>query len=174
MNAQSGIRGWIAPIFIVIVVLLSFSKVLFHDNYALVEGQDLTGQAYPWFNVAAHWFQNKTLLFWDPYVFSGKPNTGEPQTGIFYPINWIFFAWHFKDGQLPTAALETLIILNFCLMSVFVYFLARSFGISRKGAVISGIVGGLGGLSSKMHSWLNIQSSFVWLAFDFAFLQQGE
>ncbi len=154
---------WIAPIIVILVVFLSFSKILFHENYVLVEGQDLTGQAYPWFNVASYWFQNHTLLLWDPYVFSGKPNAGEPQTGMFYPINWIFFAWHFENGQLPQEAVEALIVLNFCLMSLFMYFLARTLGISKRGAVISGIVGGLGGFSSKMHSWLNIQSSFVWL-----------
>jgi hypothetical protein len=163
MNANGGIGRWIAPIIVIVIVLLSFSKILFHEDYVLVEGQDLTGQAYPWFNAAAYWFQNRTLLLWDPYVFSGKPNVGEPQTGMFYPINWMFFAWHFENGQLPPEALETLIVLNFCLMSLFMYFLARTLGISKRGAIIAGIVGGLGGLSSKMHSWLNIQSSFVWL-----------
>jgi hypothetical protein len=163
MNANGGIGRWIAPIIVIVIVLLSFSKILFHDDYVLVEGQDLTGQAYPWFNAAAYWFQNRTLLLWDPYVFSGKPNVGEPQTGMFYPINWIFFAWPFENGQLPPEALETLVVLNFCLMSLFMYFLARTLGISKRGAIIAGIVGGLGGLSSKMHSWLNIQSSFVWL-----------
>ena len=74
-------------LFFALVTVLAFWKVIFHGEYTLLAGTDISSAYYPWFDVAAYWLKRGVFLFWDPYVYAGKLNMGEPQPGLFYPLN---------------------------------------------------------------------------------------
>src|SRR5262249_858302 len=128
---------------------------------------------YPWFQAAAFWLKKGKLLLWDPYVFSGKSNLGEIQSGILYPLNWIFMLRPSADQGMNPYAIQDLIIFNYCLMAFFCYRLARSLELRLPGALAATICFTLGGFLSQVSGFLNIFSGFVWLPLIFLLLRKA-
>jgi hypothetical protein len=144
-------------------MLLAFWKVLFHPEFTLLTGGDMCSQTFPWFNIAAYWLKKGSLLLWDPFVYSGKANLGELQPGVLYPLNWLFMLLPAPGGGVNIEGLQALLILNYFLAGGFTYLLARSFAISPRGAVASGVAFSLGGYTVQVHGFVNIFSGFVWM-----------
>src|SRR6185503_6021587 len=115
-------------LFFAAVTLLAFWKVIFHGEFTLLAvGGDVVTAYYPWFEVAAYWLKRGVFLLWDPYVYSGKPFMGEPQPGMFYPLNWIFMLLPARGGGFNLDGFQALLILDYFLIAYFFYRLARSF-----------------------------------------------
>ena len=74
-------------VFFTCAAVLVFWKVIFHPEFTLLAGADTAAAYYPWFDVASYWLKRGVFLLWDPYVYAGKMTMGEPQPGIFYPLN---------------------------------------------------------------------------------------
>ncbi|NWG14864.1 MAG: YfhO family protein [Acidobacteria bacterium] len=145
------------------VMLLAFWKVIFHGEFTLLSGEDTATSYYPWFDVAAYWLKRGVLLFWDPYVYSGKFNMGEPQPGLYYPLNWVFMLLPARGGGANTDGMQCLMILDYLLASIFAFLLARSFGISRTGSLLAGVAFALGGYTAQIYGYLNVLGGFVWM-----------
>src|SRR5262249_11619187 len=144
------LRKSFPAILLPIGALLVFWKPLFHSDFTLLSGNDMCSQTYPWFQAAAFWFKKGKLLLWDPYVFSGKSNLGEIQSGILYPLNWIFMLRPSADQGMNPYAIQDLIIFNYCLMAFFCYRLARSLELRLPGALAATICFTLGGFLSQV------------------------
>src|SRR5262245_38881771 len=119
------------PLLFLALTVLAFWKVLFHREFTILTGGDLTIAYYPWFDVAAYWLKRGVFLIWDPYVYAGKANMGEPQPGIFYPLNWLFMLLPVRGGGMNLDGLQCLMILDYLLASCFFFYFARSLGLTK-------------------------------------------
>ena len=156
-------RKLFPPAFILVATILAFWKVIFHGEFTLLIGGDVASAYYPWFDVASYWLKKGTLLLWDPYVYSGKPYMGEPQPGLFYPLNWIFMLLPARGGGINLDGMQALLILNYFLMACFTFLLARSIGLLPYGAAIAGVSFALGGYTVHIFGYVNKLSGFVWM-----------
>jgi len=156
-------RELCTPLFFALVMVLAFWKVIFHPDFTLLAGADMSAQTYPWFSVAAYWLKRGVLLLWDPHVYAGKATLGELQPGLLYPINWLFMLLPSEDGEVNRRGLEWLLILNHFLAGYFSFLLARAVGLRFWSASVAGIAFSLGGFAVHLRAFTNIFSSFVWL-----------
>jgi|WetSurMetagenome_2_1015567.scaffolds.fasta_scaffold01093_7 hypothetical protein len=76
--------------------------------------------------------------FWNPYVFSGLPFFADVQAAVLYPLNLALTLFASKDWLSPVLV-EYQIILHIAMAGCFVYLLARDFGASRSGGLLSGV-----------------------------------
>src|SRR3989337_2376062 len=53
--------------------------------------RDFYAKQYPWKNLAIKGFKDAQLPLWNPYSFSGTPHLANIQSGVFYPLNILFF-----------------------------------------------------------------------------------
>jgi hypothetical protein len=145
-------------LFLAAAVALVFWKVIFHNEFTLLVGGDMSSSYYPWFDVASFWFKKGVLLLWDPYVYAGKFNMGELQPGLYYPLNWVFML-------LPASidGMQALIILDYFLAALFTYLFARWLGLSQTGACVSAVSFAIGGFNAQIYGYLNVLSGFVWM-----------
>jgi len=93
---------------------------------------------------------------WNPYQFSGHPFFANPQHGILYPLNVLFFLFPFDT------AFNAIIILHFFLGGLFTYFFLKDLKANSAGALVSGLIFMLGGYLLSLHSLLTILLSVVW------------
>ena len=93
---------------------------------------DVQGYFFPYHVLPARMLAAGHLPLWNPYVFSGMPLLGDGQTAMFYPPNWLFFV-------LPgAAALNYAVLLQFSIAGIGTYLFARSLGLWRLPAFMSG------------------------------------
>ncbi|MBM4324030.1 MAG: hypothetical protein FJ115_10765 [Deltaproteobacteria bacterium] len=142
------------------VLTLLFSSILFFydlfgERYLLTE-RDLAPYFIP---PRFFWVESlKQLDFplWNPYQFSGAPFFANPQNGVLYPLNGLFFLLPFD------IAFNSIILLHFFLAGLFTYLFMRDLKVSSTGSLVSGLVWMLGGYFLSVHSLLNILLSVVW------------
>ena len=123
----------------------------------------MTGLYFPWFDVSAYWLKKGVFLLWDPYVYAGKSFMGEPQPGIFYPLNWLVMLLPARSGGINLDGLQALLILDYLLIAYFFYLLARSLALGPYGATLAGISFALGGYTVQLGGYINVFSGFVWM-----------
>ncbi len=124
-------------ILIPLLILCALPVILFRDS--LFAGKalfldDLEAWSYP-----IRFFQYEMglagkIFKWNPYFFSGTPYLADPQSGLFYPLNWIFFL------RPPEEGLPLFLTFHFAMAGILLYiFLGRrQFDISARmgGAVV--------------------------------------
>ena len=93
---------------------------------------------------------------WNPYQFSGQPFFANPQHGMLYPLNSLFFLFPFD------VAFNAIIILHFFLGGLFTYLLLKDLKGNSTGALISGLIFMLSGYILSVHSLLTILLSSIW------------
>ncbi|MBA2302819.1 MAG: YfhO family protein [Acidobacteria bacterium] len=94
---------------------------------------DVLGYFFPYHVLPARLLAEGHLPLWNPYVFSGMQLLGDGQTAMLYPPNWLFFL-------LPSAAaLSYALLLQFSIAGIGTYLFARSLGLWRLPAFISGV-----------------------------------
>src|SRR5437667_11801893 len=108
------------------ITLLACWKPIFHSEFTLLTGSDMARAYFPYFDVAAYWLKKGTFLLWDPYVYAGKANMGEPQPGLYYPLNWLFMLVPARDGGMNPYELQPLLILDLFPGAHLFYLRARS------------------------------------------------
>jgi hypothetical protein len=150
-------------LFLLLVVVLAFWKVIFQGEFTLLNGSDLAAAYYPWFDVAAYWLKQGVFMLWDPYVYSGKANMGEPQVGLYYPLNWLLLLLPARGGGVNLDGMQALLILDYLLAAVFSYLLARSYELTPHAAVMAGISYSLAGFVPQLYGYVNILGGFVWM-----------
>ncbi|HKQ78491.1 MAG TPA: DUF6044 family protein [Blastocatellia bacterium] len=127
----------LATLFIILLPLLYFYPAVKGD-LALVVGDGwagylgiriLTGQS----------LEQGILPLWNPYIFAGMPLLASVFAGALYPPNWLFALFP------PGAAMNMVVITTFHVALAGAYRYARSLGINRTGAIISGVAFTFGG-----------------------------
>lgn len=83
------------------------------------QGADVIRQAYPWKIFSIDSIKNGVFPLWNPYVFSGNTHLANLQSGVFYPLNILFFVLPFID------AWTVYIVLQYIFLFVFTYLYLR-------------------------------------------------
>jgi hypothetical protein len=141
------------------LTLLFCSFLFFYDlskeRFLLTE-RDLGGYFIPprffWVESIKH----GDFPLWNPYQFSGHPFLANPQYGILYPINSLFFILPFDF------AFNTIIVLHFFLGGLFTYIFLRDLKVSVTGALLSGVTFMLGGFLLSVHGLLTCLLTVIW------------
>jgi len=142
------------------VLTLFFSGILFFydlfkGKYLLIE-RDLGPYFIPPRFFWVESIKNGNFPLWNPYQFSGHPFFANPQHGLFYPLNSLFFLLPFD------VAFNGIIILHFFLGGLFTYFFLKDLKVNVTGALISGLIFMLSGYFLSVHGLLTILLSSIW------------
>jgi hypothetical protein len=122
------------------------------------QGPDVITEIYPWRYFSVEQVKKGEIPFWNPHNFSGNPQMANYQTGVFYPINFLYLLLPFNLSW------SIIILLQPFLAAIFMYlFLRKAVGLKD----FSSILGGISfGFSSYMSVWLeysNIGHTLLWL-----------
>ncbi len=80
-----------------------------------------------------------TLPLWNPLIFAGTPLLASVYPGAFYPPNWLFAILS------PGVAMNLVVITTFHLALIGAYLFARRTGMTRVGALVTGLIFAFGG-----------------------------
>ncbi|HYR90737.1 MAG TPA: YfhO family protein [Terriglobia bacterium] len=95
---------------------------------------DLVTLVYPFRAFAATSVRSGTLPLWNPYFQSGAPFQADPQSALFYPLNFFYYV-------LPTpVAWAVALAVRMMLAGLFTTLFVREVGGTKTGSVFSGIV----------------------------------
>ena len=151
---------WVrSPDCLAVLALFFLSLLFFYDllseRFLLIE-RDLGPYFIPprffWVESIKH----GSFPLWNPYQFSGYPLFANPQYGMLYPINSLFFFFPFD------IAFNAIIIFHFFLGGLFTYLFLKDLKVNSTGALISGLIFMLSGYLLSVHSLLTILLSSVW------------
>ena len=155
-----GLTKWVRSADTFACLTLFFSSLLFF--YDLLQGRYLLTERDlgPYF-IPPRFFwveciKRADFPLWNPYQFSGYPFFANPQNGLFYPLNGLFFILPFD------IAFNTIIILHFFLAGLFIYFFLKDLKVSPAGSLVSGLIFMLSGYLLSVHSLLTILLSVIW------------
>ena len=151
---------WVrSPNFLAVLALFFASALFFVDLFGerdLLTERDLGPYFIPprffWVESIKH----GNFPLWNPYQFSGHPFFANPQHGMLYPFNGLFFLLPFD------VAFNAIIILHFFLGGLFTYLLLKDLKVNSTGALISGLIFMLSGYLLSVHSLLTILLSSIW------------
>lgn len=135
------LKDWHAMVVIAGGIAIFFRDILSQSAFLW---DDFLYFIYPIRNFAAVSLSQGEIPFWNPYTFSGMPFYADIQSGIFYLPN-LLMTLFVSDGHLHFFWVEMLTIAHYVIGGVCMYYLARSFGLQRIFALVSGFVYPLSG-----------------------------
>ncbi|CAN5567140.1 hypothetical protein BH24CHL1_BH24CHL1_01220 [soil metagenome] len=150
---------------------LTFIHLLFfwqpYRSSALVPrgGGDLVSFFYPIHSFAASEVSAGRLPFWNQHLFSGAPHLANFQTATLSPPNLIAYL---LSDPFSYATMERLALVHFLIASVGVYWLARSIGVARPAAVLSGAIFAYSGFMVAHLGHYSMLSTAAWAPWIFA------
>lgn len=118
---------------------------------------DPVRQQYVWRKQAISDIGMGSLPVWNPYSFSGTPLLANFQSGVYYPLNILFFILPFD------IAWTILVIVQPLLGSMLIYFYLRKMMVSGAPALLAGISFAYGGFSIAWLEWNTIVQTAMWL-----------
>jgi hypothetical protein len=130
---RSFTRGdWTAIIGYLLLTALLYHKAWLHGQFFF--GGDLALYHGPNLHYVAERLAHFELPLWNPYVYGGTPFPVSPQTGVFYPANWL--------GLLLTAdrALTVLAVAHLVLAAALMYaFCRQALGLGPLSAFVGAV-----------------------------------
>lgn len=131
----------VAPILLLTcsAVILLYPVIFAHEASFFIK-QDNLHQAYPWYNKLASSLHKGYLPVWDANTFGGKSFAGEPQPGIFYPVNIVWCVMFGTENGISTYYLDLLVSLHYIIGLLGMYAFARIFQLSTIGAFAAALV----------------------------------
>jgi hypothetical protein len=153
-------RDFLAILTLFILSLFFFGDILYNQLF-LGERSFFTERDLAPYFIAPRFFWVESIKYgsfplWNPYQFSGQPFLANPQHGMLYPLNVLFFLFPFD------IAFNAIIMLHFFLGGLFTYLLVKDFKVNSAGALISGLIFMLSGYLLSVHSLLTILLSSIW------------
>ncbi len=122
---------------------------------------DMTDQIFVWHRFISECFHQHILPLWCPYSRLGYPFFADPQSGLFYPVTWIFT--YFFHYSLYTNDLE--FILHVIGAAFGMKYLLESLQVSRFTACVFGLVYALSGPFVSNASHIVFIYSLCWMPF---------
>ncbi|MFB0547007.1 MAG: YfhO family protein [Anaerolineae bacterium] len=108
---------------IALATLGFFWRILFTEGaWMPAGGGDLASFLYPTYRFAAEGLKRGTIPLWNPYLYGGAPFAADIQSGLFYPVNLLFFL---LTPQLTYRAMELLAVFHSFLAGAFMYICLR-------------------------------------------------
>src|SRR5207344_1242178 len=106
-----------------VLTIFFFAGVLFSDKYAIP--WDMIDYYYP-----AHYYTIESLKhgsfpLWNPHILSGFPSIADPETAVFYPLNFFLYLSSI-NSPLSLKTVETFLALHYFLTGLFMWIFLRS------------------------------------------------
>lgn len=121
------------------------------------QGIDVVRMFFPWKYFSIANLKSGQLPLWNPYNFAGNPHLANFQTGIFYPLNILFFIFPFN------VAWTIFILLQPLLAACFTYLFVQELKISRLGSLLAGLAFAFSLYFTVWLEWGNIGHALLWL-----------
>jgi len=138
--------------------LLFDGKVIFYRDYNLI--------TYPFRYFLGQTFNQGAIPYWVPHANGGLPFMASFHPGVFYPPSLLFLL---ND---TTYALNLYYVLHFMVLGVFLFLLARCWGLSFIAALCCAVTGMLSGFIVSSTLLSNLFMSAVWLPMIFWLFHQ--
>ncbi len=149
-NPQSAIA-----VALIAIPLIYFYPVLLGRVF-LAPG-DGWAQNFPLRVLAGQIIADGQLPLWNPYIFAGMPLAASVYPGAFYPPNWLFAVLP------PVWAMNLVVIATYHLALIGAYLYARRIGITRLGALLTGVAFAFGGFMINHLSHTSRIGAAAWL-----------
>ncbi len=149
----------IAAIVIVCTPMLFFSPLFF--TYGLGPFEDDLIQYFPNLVWLGRQIQAHQLPFWNSLAYGGYPQIGDPQSGVFYPLNWV-------SVFLPDAVMyPLLIIIHYWIAGLGMYRLGRTWHLSRTSTLFGALAWMFCGFMLAHRTHYTILASTSWMSVGF-------
>ncbi|MBN9393198.1 MAG: YfhO family protein [Chloroflexi bacterium] len=137
-----------------------FWRALFDKGVTMPNGGgDLVSFFYPNHVFASEALRQGEFPLWNPTLFGGMPFAADIQSGLYYPLNWLFWL----AGTVTYEKLEMLAVFHYWLAAVFSYLLARSLGLGRWPGVVAGVCYAFSGFAVSHLGHLPMLEAATWL-----------
>ncbi len=121
------------------------------------QGIDVVRMLFPWKHFSTQMFKNEQISLWNPYNFSGNPHLANFQTGVFYPLSFIFLILPFNS------AWTVFIILQPLLACIFTYLFLRKIKLSWQAAFLASLAFAYCLYLTVWLEWGNLGHAILWL-----------
>lgn len=118
---------------------------------------DPVRQEIPWKEISINSLKSLSIPSWNPYSFSGTPNIANLQSGVFYPLNIVFFVLPFAQ------AWSIFIMLQPFLGGIFMFLFLRNRKLSEFSSFFGAFVFAFSGFFTTWLEWGNVLSTALWL-----------
>jgi len=145
-----------APAVLIILPLILYARFLWPGGRVLYWGVYQL-QFYPWRQLAVEQIQGGHWPLWNPYLGAGTPLAANLQTAAFYPLNLLFLLMPVER------AFGWALALHVALAGLFAYYLGRTLGLGRFGALVIGLAYGLGGYLIAHWVFPSMVYAIAWL-----------
>jgi len=147
------------------VLMLSALAILYRRLLAgrVLAGGDLHTYFFPYWVAVTRAWREGHLPLWTPYLFAGTPLLSNSQLGVFYPLNWPFWALCGTSLAGVAQALHWNLLLHLVLAAFASYRLTRRLGVGSWGAALSGILYAGSGYLGLHIEHLNQLQALAWL-----------
>lgn len=120
---------------------------------------DPARQLIVWKYLVVEGLRDLSLPLWNPYEMGGKPLLGNFQSGVFYPVNLLFFIFDFKT------AWALFIIFSQLIGAFFMYAYLRILEKSHSARIFGAITFVFSGFLIAWYEWGTVAHAFLWLPF---------
>jgi hypothetical protein len=107
---------------LVLGVLAFYWPLFFTESWIPKGGGDLSSFIYPIYVFAARWLKRGVIPLWNPHLYLGMPFAADNQSGLFYPINLLFFL---IAPELTYETVELMAVTHVFLAGLFTYLFLR-------------------------------------------------
>lgn len=156
---SSSLKDWHALLAMASAVVIFFRDILLEKAFFW---EDFIYYYYPTRNLAATSLADAEIPLWNPYTFCGMPFLADIQTAVFYIPN-LFLTLFVSGGRLDAYWLEVFTILHYFAAAVFMYYLAKYYGLHPILALFTGLVYALSGFMIAHGIHYTIITSATWL-----------
>lgn len=147
-----------APWLLLLIPALAFWQITFFAN---TMKWDMLDQNFPWHRFISECFQQHILPYWCPYSRLGYPFFADPQSGMFYPVAWLFAL----VGRYTLYSNNWEFIFHITLAAVGMKVLLRSVDVARSSAYLFGAVYAMSGPMVSNATHIILIHSLCWLPF---------
>lgn len=92
------------------------------DVWMPADGGDLASFLYPIYRFAASWLRRGVIPLWNPHLYGGMPFIGDIQSGLLYPVYWLFYL---LTPDFTYRSLEGLVVVHIFLAGAMMYVALR-------------------------------------------------
>lgn len=107
---------------LILATLAFYWPLFFTESWIPKGGGDLSSFIYPIYAFAARWLKRGIIPLWNPHLYLGMPFAADNQSGLFYPLNLLFFL---LIPRFTYPVVELMAVIHVFLAGLFSYRLLR-------------------------------------------------
>jgi hypothetical protein len=115
-------RDVVAVGVLVLATIGFYWQLFFTESWIPKGGGDLASFIYPIYAFGARWLKRGVIPLWNPHLYLGMPFAADNQSGLFYPVNLLFFL---LTPELTYEVVELMAVTHVFLAGLFAYLFLR-------------------------------------------------